>query len=82
MLTLPAALLTLLVARDLWTSYEGGTPASARLLHLVTYNYKRSWPPGLDFEAMSFAFGVVATGLVAGLGGRVGLNSGVEGGPL
>jgi 4-amino-4-deoxy-L-arabinose transferase-like glycosyltransferase len=66
-LTIPAALLTLLVARDLWTSYEGGVPASARLLHLITYNYKRSWPAGLDFEAASFAFGVVATALVAGL---------------
>jgi hypothetical protein len=66
-LMLPAALLTLLVARDLWTSYEGGTPASARLLHLITYNYKRSWPASLDFEAVSFAFGVVATALVASL---------------
>ena len=66
-LTLPAALLTLLVARDLWTSYEGGTPASARLLHLVTYNYKRSWPASLDFEAVNFAFGVVTTALVASL---------------
>ena len=66
-LTIPAALLTLLVARDLWTTYEGGVPASARLLHLVTYNYKRGWPAGLDFEATSWAFGVVATALVAGL---------------
>lgn len=64
-LTIPAALLTLLVARDLWTTYEGGVPASARLLHLVTYNYKRSWPASLDFEAASWAFGVVATALVA-----------------
>jgi 4-amino-4-deoxy-L-arabinose transferase-like glycosyltransferase len=66
-LMVPAALLTLLVARDLWTTYEGGAPASTRLLHLVTYNYKRSWPPGLDFEAVSFAFGAVATALVAAL---------------
>ena len=25
-------------------------PGSARLLHLVTYNYKRVWPETLDFE--------------------------------
>lgn len=66
-LAIPAGLLTLLVARDLWTSYADGAPASARLLHLVTYNYKRSWPAALNFEAASWAFGIVATALVLSL---------------
>jgi 4-amino-4-deoxy-L-arabinose transferase-like glycosyltransferase len=55
-----AALVTLLVARDLSTSFAGDVPGSARLLHLVTYNYKRSWPPNLDFEAAQWGFGVAA----------------------
>jgi 4-amino-4-deoxy-L-arabinose transferase-like glycosyltransferase len=66
-LAIPAALLTLLVARDLWTTYDGDIPASARLLHLVTYNYKRSWPAELDFETVSLAFGCAASALVAAL---------------
>ena len=53
-----AAVLTLLVARDLSTSVDGDVPGSARLLHLVTYNYKRLWPETLDFEAAQFGFGV------------------------
>ena len=56
-----SGLLTLLVARDLSTSIAGDVPGSARLLHLVTYNYKRSWPETLDFEAAQLAFGVAAT---------------------
>lgn len=69
-LAVPAALLTLLVARDLWTSYAGDVPASARLLHLITYNYKRSWPEQLDFETASLVFGAVACALVAALAVR------------
>ena len=56
-----AAPLTLLVARDLSTSVPGDVPGSARLLHLVTYNYKRIWPETLDFEAVQLGFGVAAT---------------------
>jgi 4-amino-4-deoxy-L-arabinose transferase-like glycosyltransferase len=59
-LALTAALVTLLVARDLSTSVSSDVPASARLLHLVTYNYKRSWPASLDFEAVQWGFGVAA----------------------
>ena len=55
-----AAPLTLLVARDLSTSIDGDVPGSARLLHLITYNYKRSWPATLDFEALQWGFGVAA----------------------
>lgn len=63
-LALASAALTLLVARDLSTSLEGDVPASARLLHLVTYNYKRVWPAELDFEPVLWGFGLVAAGLV------------------
>ena len=55
-----AALGSLLVARDLSTTISGDVPGSARLLHLVTYNYKRSWPESLDFEAAQWGFGVAA----------------------
>jgi 4-amino-4-deoxy-L-arabinose transferase-like glycosyltransferase len=57
-----AALLTLLVTRDLSTTIASDVPASARLLHLITYNYKRAWPASLDFEAVQWAFGMVAAG--------------------
>ena len=57
---LMAAPLTLLVARDLSTSVSGDVPGSARLLHLVTYNYKRLWPEALDFEAVQWRFGLAA----------------------
>ncbi|HEX2874864.1 MAG TPA: glycosyltransferase family 39 protein [Polyangiaceae bacterium] len=57
-----AAPLTLLVARDLSTSLGGGdVRGSARLLHLVTYNYKRLWPDSLSFDAIQWGFGVAAT---------------------
>jgi hypothetical protein len=59
-LALSAAALTLLVARDLSTSLPGDVPASARLLHLVTYNYKRVWPAELDFERPLWLFGLAA----------------------
>jgi 4-amino-4-deoxy-L-arabinose transferase-like glycosyltransferase len=59
-LALLAAPLTLLVARDLSTSVAGDVPGSARLLHLVTYNYKRVWPETLDFETVQLGFGVAA----------------------
>jgi 4-amino-4-deoxy-L-arabinose transferase-like glycosyltransferase len=59
-LGLIAAGLVLLVARDLSTTIGSDVPASARLLHLFTYNYKRSWPAALDFEPQLWAFGVVA----------------------
>jgi len=62
-----AAFATLLVARDLSTSVVGDVSASARLLHLVSYNYKRPWPPSLDFEAAQWAFGVAAAVCCFGL---------------
>ncbi len=59
-LALLAGLLTLLVARDLSTTVGGDVAGSARLLHLVTYNYKRAWPATLDFEAAQWGFGMAA----------------------
>ncbi|HXK17495.1 MAG TPA: hypothetical protein VNG33_06825, partial [Polyangiaceae bacterium] len=59
-LAVAAALVSLLVARDLSTSLSSDVAGSARLLHLVTYNYKRLWPASLDFEAVQWGFGVAA----------------------
>jgi 4-amino-4-deoxy-L-arabinose transferase-like glycosyltransferase len=59
-LAIASALFTLLVTRDLSTSLPGDVSASARLLHLVTYNYKRAWPASLDFEAAQWGFGLAA----------------------
>ncbi|HYP88143.1 MAG TPA: glycosyltransferase family 39 protein, partial [Polyangiaceae bacterium] len=59
-LAIAAALGSLLVARDLSTSIDSDVPGSARLLHLVTYNYKRSWPEDLDFEGVAWGFGVAS----------------------
>jgi 4-amino-4-deoxy-L-arabinose transferase-like glycosyltransferase len=72
-LGLAAALLTLLVARDLFTTVGGDVPASARLLHLFSYNYnnaKRPWPAELNFESVACAFGAVAAASAALLATR------------
>ncbi len=66
-LAILAAAVTLLVGRDLSTSVTGDVRASARLLHLVTYNYRRSWPATLDFEAACWAFGAVLSLATLGL---------------
>ncbi|MFT3774661.1 MAG: glycosyltransferase family 39 protein [Minicystis sp.] len=61
------AAVVLAVGRDLSTSYEG-LPNQIRLMHLVTYNYRRPWPPSLDFTPTLWAFtaaAAVATFLVA-----------------
>jgi 4-amino-4-deoxy-L-arabinose transferase-like glycosyltransferase len=51
--------LVLAVGRDLSTTYEG-MPNQIRLMHLITYNYKRPWPPSLDFTGTLWAFTIVA----------------------
>ncbi|MEZ4310497.1 MAG: glycosyltransferase family 39 protein [Polyangiaceae bacterium] len=43
------AFAVLVVGSDLAEAREG-MPNQVRLLHLFTYNYKRSWPPSLDFR--------------------------------
>jgi 4-amino-4-deoxy-L-arabinose transferase-like glycosyltransferase len=53
------ALLVLLVGRDLALSFEG-RPSQVRLWHLVTYNYKRPWPPSIDFARWLWGFTVAA----------------------
>ncbi len=51
------------VGRDLSTNAEG-VFSQIRLMHLVTYNYRRPWPPTLDFTPTLWAF----TGVAAALG--------------
>lgn len=60
-LALTAGVLVLLAGRDLFTSFDGDVPGGARLLHLFTYNYARTWPAGIDFTAPLAAFAAVAT---------------------
>jgi 4-amino-4-deoxy-L-arabinose transferase-like glycosyltransferase len=43
------AILVFLVGRDL--AGNENLPSQIRLMHLFTYNYKRPWPPTLDFTA-------------------------------
>ncbi len=60
------ALVVLLVGRDLAAPAEG-MYGQIRLLHLFTYNYRRPWPPSLDFSlALKVFMGVAAvlTGLL------------------
>ncbi|AUX38636.1 hypothetical protein SOCE26_000130 [Sorangium cellulosum] len=57
-----AAILVFFVGRDLAMAREG-QPSQARLLHLFSYNYKRPWPPSLDFSATLWAFTAGAAAL-------------------
>ena len=60
------SILVLAVGRDLASSNEG-VPGEIRLMHLVTYNYRRPWPPSLDFTATLWAFTVVAAAILFAL---------------
>jgi hypothetical protein len=51
------AILVLAVGRDLSANLEG-LNNQIRLMHLVTYNYRRPWPPSLDFTPTLAAFTV------------------------
>lgn len=51
--------LVLLVGRDL-AKVVDGQPSAIRLLHLFTYNYRRPWPPSLDFTRPLWAFTLAA----------------------
>jgi 4-amino-4-deoxy-L-arabinose transferase-like glycosyltransferase len=63
-LAIAAALITLLVGRDLaWQLSDRAS--QIRLLHLFTYNYARPWPSDLDFGAALWAFTGLATLLLA-----------------
>ena len=53
------AFLVMAVGRDLSANLEG-QPNQIRLMHLVTYNYRRPWPPSLDFTPILASFTAVA----------------------
>ncbi len=57
------ALLVFFVGRDLSATYEG-LPNQVRLLHLFTYNYRRAFPPSLDFTPSLWAFTLAAATLM------------------
>lgn len=61
---LAAAVVVALVGRDLVMKPRGDTVGQARLLHLFTYNYGRSWPESLEFTGMLAAFTLVGVGLM------------------
>ena len=54
-----ASVLVLAVGHDLFTNVDG-VPSQIRLMHLVTYNYRRPWPPSLDFTPTLWAFTAVS----------------------
>ena len=58
--------LVAIVGRDLAKDVEG-QPSHIRLLHLFTYNYRRPWPPSLDFSRPLWAFTIAATVLTLAL---------------
>jgi hypothetical protein len=60
------AFLVLAVGRDLSANLEG-MPNQIRLWHLVTYNYRRPWPPSLDFTPTLAAFTVLGAALLLAL---------------
>jgi len=63
---LAGALVVVFVGRDL-AGLRGGLVDQVRLLHLFTYNYKRVFPPTLDFKPALWAFTVAAAVLTLGL---------------
>jgi 4-amino-4-deoxy-L-arabinose transferase-like glycosyltransferase len=56
-----------LAGRDLAMTRAGDVEGAARLLHLFTYNYSRSWPATLDFSRVLWLFTGVATALSLGM---------------
>ncbi|HEY2404420.1 MAG TPA: hypothetical protein VGI10_00350, partial [Polyangiaceae bacterium] len=54
----------LLCGRDLSTTFSGDIDASARLVHLFSYNYRRPWPTeSLNFDGIMLGF-TLASALV------------------
>lgn len=53
---LGAAVLVWLAGRDLATSRPGDVRGAARLVHLFSYNYARSWPRELDYSVVLWVF--------------------------
>ncbi len=57
-----------LVGRDLFSTVAGDVDGPARLMHLFTYNYRRTWPAdSLDFSGILAAFTLVCAALSVGL---------------
>jgi len=63
-----SAVVIAVVGRDLFFPATGsGVDGSARLMHLFTYNYGRTWPESLNFGGALAAFTVVGAALSLGL---------------
>jgi 4-amino-4-deoxy-L-arabinose transferase-like glycosyltransferase len=62
-LVLASVLFVGLAGRDLATNPAGDIEGAARLLHLFTYNYARSWPATLDFSKILWVFTAAACAL-------------------
>jgi 4-amino-4-deoxy-L-arabinose transferase-like glycosyltransferase len=60
------AALVIAVGRDLAANLEG-MPGQIRLMHLITYNYRRPWPASLDFGATLWGFTIAAAVLTFAL---------------
>ncbi len=57
-----------LVGRDLFSTVPGDIDGPARLIHLFTYNYRRTWPAdSLSFAGILSAFTLVCALLALGL---------------
>jgi len=63
---LAGALVVVFVGRDL-AGLRTGLHDQVRLLHLFTYNYKRVFPPTIDFRPTLWAFTIVASVLTLAL---------------
>jgi 4-amino-4-deoxy-L-arabinose transferase-like glycosyltransferase len=63
---LGGALILGVIGRDLVWKPEGADSGAIRLVHLVTYNYRRPWPDSVDFSTALTAFTLagVALGLL------------------
>jgi 4-amino-4-deoxy-L-arabinose transferase-like glycosyltransferase len=64
---LAAAAFVLLAGRDLAVTRSGDVEGGARLLHLFTYNYARSWPTSLDYSTILWVFTGLGTALCLGM---------------
>src|SRR5690606_17530040 len=64
---LAAAAFVFLAGRDLAVPRSGDVEGDARLMHLFTYNYSRSWPTTLDYSTVLWAFTGVGTALCLGM---------------
>jgi 4-amino-4-deoxy-L-arabinose transferase-like glycosyltransferase len=60
-LGLGAAVVVGLAGRDLSVTRAADVDGPARLLHLITYNYSRSWPDSLDYRRLLMTFTILAS---------------------